>query len=119
MATTVANRALRRIIRTMSRQDNHLAARIPIRPEVTAQYRSSSTKMPRVPVVPAVVATRYFPANRCPIRIGSATNSWTPARVTAGSVATSSKWAISPFLFVTGSKVMSPMCSGSPLYSSR
>ncbi|WP_231941186.1 hypothetical protein [Arthrobacter sp. U41] len=75
MATTSANRDPRRTSPITSRQDSHFAARMPIRPEVTAQYRSSSTKIPRVPVVPAVVATRYFPANRPPIRLGSATNS--------------------------------------------
>ncbi|MGX5359968.1 hypothetical protein [Kocuria sp. KH4] len=114
MATTPANRPPRATSRTTSRSGSQPALSRVVNPEVTARHRSSSTKTPRVPVVPAVVATRYLPTNRAPIRAGSATNSSTAARVTTGSVTTSSKEAISAFLSVTGSTVTSSIRSGSP-----
>ncbi len=77
-------------------------------------YRSSRTKRPRRPLVPEVVATMYFPWNRCPIRSGSSLKARTFSYVMARSATQSSKCPMSFFLSVTGSSVGSSIRSGRP-----
>ena len=83
-----------------------------LRAYCTAMFRSSSRKIPRLPLVPEVVATKYLPRNRSPIRFGSVTNARTCSMVTSRSVIQSSKQAISVSLLVTGSRVESSTRSG-------
>jgi len=81
---------------------------------VTASDLLSSRKIPRVPVVPEVVATLYRPRNLVPTRDGSPMNSCVPERVTSGSVTHSSKWVIRTDFPVTGSNAGSVTSSGMP-----
>jgi hypothetical protein len=79
---------------------------------LTLWFRSSIRKMPRSPVVPELVNTRYLPSNRCPTRTGRLMKARACSMVTSGSVTQSSNRVINAFFMVTGSSVWSSTWCG-------
>jgi hypothetical protein len=114
VAMTMAARPRRRMISLMSAGVSQELSMWNVRALATARDLVSSRKIPRVPVVPDVVATVYRLRNFAPTSDVSATNDCVSSSVTAGSVTQSSKWAISAAFVVAGSSPGSVIRAGRP-----